>query len=246
VTALDWRGQAGSGRLGADAVTGHADGFEPWIDDLASFWREWSVQTPGPHGLFGHSMGGHLALRAVAEGSVRPRALVLSAPMLGVLPAWLPNPFKRLVARLMCRVGDPRRPAWKWSEKPGELPEGRAALLTHDVDRYADEVWWREQRSELVMGPASWGWVAAGLDSMIALERAGVLEKLDLPVLLLSVSGDALVSPAAIDRAAARLRHGELVSFGPEAYHEVLRETDAVRDKALAAIDDFLDRTLTR
>lgn len=244
VTALDWRGQAGSGRLGADAVTGHVDDFAPWVHDLAAFWREWAAELPGPHGLVGHSMGGHLVLRAAAEGLVRPRALVLSAPMLGVLPARLPNAVKRLVARLMCRVGDPRRPAWKWSEKPGELPEGRAALLTHDADRYADEVWWREQRSELVMGPASWGWVAAGLDSMIALERPGVLEKLDLPVLLLSVSGDALVSSSAIARAAARLPQGELVTFGPEAYHEVLRETDVVRDKALAAIDDFLDRAL--
>ena len=244
VTALDWRGQAGSGRLGADAVTGHVDDFGPWINDLAAFWREWSVRTPGPHGLIGHSMGGHLVLRAVAEGAVRPRALVLSAPMLGVLPDWLPNPVKRLAARLMCRIGDPRRPAWKWSEKPGELPEGRAALLTHDAERYADEVWWRAQRSDLVMGPASWGWVAAGIDSIIGLDRPGVLEKVDVPVLLLSVSGDALVSPRAIERAAARLPHGELVTFGPEAYHELLREIDPVRDKALATIDDFLNRTL--
>jgi len=244
VTALDWRGQAGSGRLGADAVTGHVDDFGPWVDDLAAFWREWAAALPGPHGLIGHSMGGHLVLRAVADELVRPCALVLSAPMLGVLPRWLPNPAKRLVARLMCRIGDPRRPAWKWSEKPGELPEGRAALLTHDAERYADEVWWRAQRSDLVMGPASWGWVAAGIDSIIGLYRPGVLEKVDVPVLLLSVSGDALVSPRAIERAAARLPHGELVTFGPEAYHELLREIDPVRDKALATIDDFLNRSL--
>jgi lysophospholipase len=224
-------------------VTGHIDDFAPWVADLSAFWGEWSAGHPGPHVLVGHSMGGHLVLRAVAEGKVRPRALVLSAPMLGVLPDWLPKAVKRAVARLMCRIGDPRRPAWKWSEKPGELPEGRAALLTHDLDRYADEVWWRDHRAELVMGPASWGWVAAGLDSITALDRPGALEKIDLPVLLLSVRGDALVSAAAIDRAAGRLPLGELVAFGPGALHEVLRETDAVRDKALAAIDDFLDRT---
>jgi lysophospholipase len=32
--------------------------------------------------------------------------------------------------------------------------------------------------------------------------------------------------------------------FGEEAYHEVLREADPVRDRALAAVDDFLDRVL--
>jgi lysophospholipase len=244
VTALDWRGQAGSGRLGADAVTGHVDDFADWVADLAAFWREWTAGRPGPHVLAGHSMGGHLALRAVAEGSVRPDALVLSAPMLGFLPEWLPRTVQHVAAHVMCRVGDPRRPAWKWSEKPGEVPEGRAKLLTHDADRYADELWWRKHRPELAMGTGSWGWVRAGLASMAALDRPGALEGIDVSVLLLSVSGDALVSAPAIGRAAARLPRSEQVVFGAEAYHEVLREADAVRDRALAAIDDFLERVL--
>jgi lysophospholipase len=33
-----------------------------------------------------------------------------------------------------------------------------------------------------------------------------------------------------------------LLSFGDEAAHEVLREVDAVRDVAMAAIEEFLDR----
>ena len=246
VTALDWRGQAGSGRLGVDAVTGHVDDFAHWVADLAAFWREWSAERTRPFVLVGHSMGGHLALRATAEREVRPDALVLSAPMLGFLPAWLPQTVQHLAARLMCRIGDPRRPAWKWSEKPGELPAGRARLLTHDSDRYADELWWRQARPELVMGPGSWGWVNAGLASNAALDRPDVLESVDAPVLLLSASADALVNPAAIARAAARLPRGEQVVFGPETYHEILRGADPVRDRALAAIDEFLDRAVTR
>jgi lysophospholipase len=38
------------------------------------------------------------------------------------------------------------------------------------------------------------------------------------------------------------MHRAELVRFGPEAAHEILREEDAVRDKALRRIDDFLDR----
>ncbi len=227
-------------------MTGHVEDFARWVADLAAFWREWSAHRPGPHFLVGHSMGGHLALRAVAEGSVRPDALVLSAPMLGFLPEWLPRTVQRFAAGLMCRVGDPRRPAWKWSEKPGEVPEGRARLLTHDANRYADEMWWRQARPELAMGPGSWGWVRAGLASMAGLDRPAALEAVDLPVLLLAVSGDALVSARAIGRVAARLPRGEHVLFGPEAYHEVLREADPVRDRALAAIEDFLARALVR
>ncbi len=242
VTALDWRGQAGSGRLGADPLTGHVDDFDRWTADLAAFWREWSAGGEGPHILIGHSMGGHLVLRAVADELVRPNALVLSAPMLGFLPAWLPPALQRVWAGAMCRTADPRRPAWKWSEKPGEIPAHRVELLTHDTERYADELWWREARPELAMGPGSWGWVAAALRSMTVLARPGNVEAVDLPVLMLAASHDRLVSFPAIRRAARRLPDCELAVFGAEARHELLRERDPVRDKALAMIDRFLDR----
>jgi lysophospholipase len=245
VTALDWRGQAGSGRLGTDAVTGHVDDFAVWIDDLAAFWREWSAEAAGPRVLVGHSMGGHLVLRAVAERCVDPAALVLTAPMLGLHPRLLPPALLHAAARLMTRLGDPRRPAWKWSEKPGALPAARVNLLTHDADRYADEGWWRETRPELVMGPGSWGWTAAALASIRVLGRPGVLESVETPVFIVATTADRLVEYGAIARAARRLPRGELLTLGAEARHEILREADSVRNQALGAIDAFLDRTVS-
>lgn len=246
VTAADWRGQAGSGRLGADPVTGHIADFAHWIADLGHFWRDWSRESSGARVLAGHSMGGHLVLRAVAQGAVDPDALILSAPMLGFLPDALPASIQHLVATLMCHLGDPRRPAWKWSEKPGELPAGREALLTRDVERYADEAWWRAERPELAMGPGSWGWTRAALASIRWLSQPGILDRVKTPTLLLSASGDRLVSHRATSRVAARLPHAELVVFGHGACHELLREIDPVRERALAAIDHFLDRTCPR
>ncbi|MBI1403423.1 MAG: alpha/beta fold hydrolase [Porphyrobacter sp.] len=246
VTAADWRGQAGSGRLGKDAVTGHVEDFAIWIDDLARFWKDWVAETPGPHVLAGHSMGGHLVLRALVENRVSPDAVVLSAPMVAVVGPPLPLPVLHAVAKAMCALGDPARQAWKWSEKPGEMPSARAALLTHDADRYADELWWREHRPELVMGPASWRWVERAYASARRLAAPGALEAVGVPVLILSTSADKLVShPAALD-AARRLPKGEMVAFGNEARHEILREVDPVRDRAMAAIAEFLDRVAPR
>jgi len=242
VTSMDWRGQAGSGRLGHDAVTGHIADFSVWTDDLAAAWRQWRTDSPGPHVLAGHSMGGHLALRAVADGLVEPDAMVLIAPMMGFLPAFAPTGLLYGAARLMTRIGDSARPAWKWSEKPGALPADRSELLTHDARRYADEEWWRAARPELVMGPGSWGWIERALASIARLERPGVLESVMTPVLILATRADRLVSWPAIDRAARRLPHATLVHWDDEARHEILRETDAVRDAALDAIDMFLAR----
>jgi lysophospholipase len=242
VTAADWRGQAGSGRLGLDRVTGHIDDFGIWVDDLAGFWARWRDATPAPHVLIGHSMGGHLVLRALAEQRVDPVATVLSAPMLGVGPAFLPAGFLHWLARRLAAFGDPRRPAWKWSEKPGVPPADRIELLTHDAERYADELWWRQARPELAMGPASWGWTVQALASIRMLRRPGVLEAIAAPLLLLATSRDRLVQFGAIEKAARRMPRAQLLRFGAEARHEILRETDPVRDRAIAVIDEFLDR----
>ncbi|MEW4448624.1 alpha/beta hydrolase [Qipengyuania sp. JC766] len=243
VTAADWRGQGASGRLGTDPTTGHVQDFANWIDDLAAFWNEWKAGNPGPYVLMGHSMGGHLVLRALAEGRVDPDALVLSAPMLAFYGSAIPAFALHGAARLMTRIGDPRRPAWKWSEKPGEMPAARANLLTHDRDRYEDEIWWRTERPELVMGPGSWGWVERAFASMRSLFRPGVLEGIRTPVFLFGTSNDKLVDMAAIRVAAHRIPDAELLEFGDEAHHEILREADPVRDSAIEAIDAFLDRT---
>jgi len=246
VTAADWRGQAGSGRLGMDAFTGHVPDFACWIADLAALWRDWAEGRGGPLVLVGHSMGGHLVLRAVAERQLRPApaALVLVAPMLDVLPERVPLAIRRLFARVRCATGDPRRPAWKWSERPGEVPAFRQRLLTHDNERYADELYWREARPELAMGTGSWGWVRAALASIGHLRRPGVLEQVAAPVLMLGTRADRLVGVRAMGRAAGRLPRAETLWFGAEAAHEILREADPVRARALAQIDTFLERAM--
>ncbi len=186
-------------------------------------------------------MGGHLVLRGALERRIDPDALVLSAPMLGFVGS-IPAAIGHAAAKLMTKIGDPARPAWKWSEKPGEVPAARQGLLTHDSDRYADELWWREHRPELVMGPGSWGWVERAYASMRGLFAGKKLEQLDIPVLIIATSNDKLVGIGAIREAAQRLPHAELVEFGKEAHHEILREVDPVRAKAMAKITEFLER----
>ncbi|HEX9932661.1 MAG TPA: alpha/beta hydrolase, partial [Allosphingosinicella sp.] len=85
----------------------------------------------------------------------------------------------------------------------------------------------------------SWGWLEAAFRSCARLtgER---LRKVRTPVLLLGTETDRLVSAAAIRCAAALLPNARLRMF-ERAGHEILREADAVRLEAHAAIDGFLD-----
>lgn len=239
VTAFDWRGQGGSGRLCADHHVGHCDDFAPWLDDLAAVWRAWTTINDPPHVIVGHSMGGYLALRALLDGMIRADAAVLVAPMLGLrspVGTWLGT----RVARAMRRLGDPARPAWKSHERPGML--ARQALLTADDDRYADEAWWLDAQPDLRLGPPSWAWLDEAFAATARLRADPALGRMTTPVLMLVADHDRLVDARAAAHVAARLPAATLLRFGKEAAHELLREADPVRGRAMAAIDAFLDR----
>jgi lysophospholipase len=240
VTAFDWRGQGGSGRLAADPLVGHAESFEPWIEDLADFYAHWQAEHAGPHVVMGHSMGGHLVLRALAERRITPDAAVLIAPMLGLHSKPFTPRIARRLAHFMTRIGRPERLAWKSNERPSAPNASREAFLTHDPARYADELWWKAHQPELALGPPSWRWVAAAYDSTLAMEAPGIEERITTPILILAASADKLVDIAAIRRAADRLPDSTLHVYGSESAHEILREADRVRTDALDRIDAFL------
>lgn len=242
VTSIDWRGQGLSGRCLPDRNIGHIDDFATWISDLAYFYRIWEAERPGPHAIIAHSMGGHLALRAAAEGAVKPGAIILSAPMLSIQSGGLPLFINQAAARFMQRIGRGEAPAWKVSEKPMSRFDMRAKLLTHDIDRYEDELAWWQIRPDVKLGPASWHWVDRAVASIYSMDAAGTLENMHIPTLLMATTSDQLVSTPRIIRDARRLPRSELLLFGREAAHELLREADGVRDKCLRVMDAFLDK----
>jgi lysophospholipase len=240
VTSFDWRGQGGSGRIGGNPLVGHIDNFSIWIDDLADFVADWTARESGPHIVMGHSMGGHLVLRALAEKRISPDKVVLVAPMLGFDTRGLPFFVAEGFARFMGWLSSELKPAWKNNERPAPPNASRQAFLTHDVDRYADELWWKEQNPALALGPPSWMWLSAAYRSIALLNKPGVIESVTTPILILCADADQLVSAKATHIYATRLRHAKLVAFGNDVAHEVLRERDPARNRALAAISDFI------
>ncbi|WP_294287871.1 alpha/beta hydrolase [uncultured Sphingomonas sp.] len=239
VTAFDWRGQGGSGRTTPVAHVGHIADFAEFIADLRAFWSDWSATAGAPRIAMGHSMGGHLLLRALAERAIDPDAAVLVAPMLGLKAPIAPR-VGEAAASLMTRLGDPARAAWKGNERPHTL-RSRQSLLTHDDARYQDELWWQAEDATLLTGPPSWQWLAQGFASTRRLNTSLALAHIEPPVLMLVAEADGLVDPRAALAVAAKLPDARVVRFGAESAHEILREVDSVRNRALAEIDAFLD-----
>lgn len=239
VSSFDWRGQGGSGRLLTNPRVGHIDDYAHFISDLSYIAGRWRTETPGPHVIVCHSMGGHLVMRALAEGRITADAVAMSAPMLGLPIGPLQTRWARAVAGMMCWLGLDEHAAWRRAERPLLPGMSRAALLTHDMDRWADEEYWFARHPELELGPPSWAWLRASLRSIEALEAPGILERVNIPILLMMAGKDRLVTNAAIRRAAIHLPNVRTLLI-TGAYHELLREGDLWRDQAMNAIDAFL------
>jgi len=238
ITSFDWRGQGGSGRLTGDPHVGDIDRFGTYLADYGAFWKEWAAATPGPHVAIGHSMGGHLVCRALAKVLAEPDAAVLIAPMMG-LHAPISAGFGERIAEIAMKLGNPQRRAWKSNEKPGTT-DSRLSLLTHDPDRYSDEPWWWEQKPEIKLGPPSWRWVVRAFESTRRLRVSRRVKLVRTPVLVLVAEADKLVRAADAIKVAGLLPDARLVRFGNESAHEILREVDPVRNRALGEIDIFL------
>jgi lysophospholipase len=235
VASFDWRGQ---GESRGHIAGGHLDSFDPLVRDAGQMMAEWLEATPGPHVVMGHSMGGHLILRLLAEQELKVDAGVLIAPMIGINASPVPPWLSGAAARFLSLIGLRKRRAWKHNERPTLPGKSRQRYLTTCADRYADELWWKAQSPGFDLGPPSWGWLDAAFRS-IAKVTPAALRRVEMPVLIVGTDADRLVSPTAIRRAARIMPCAELMMF-PKAAHEILRESDAVRMAALERIDAFL------
>lgn len=237
VTSFDWRSQ---GESRGSIEGGHLESFDPLIGDAGGLIEEWAARTPGPHVAVGHSMGGHLFLRLLADERPPIDAAVLVAPMIGINSLPVPSWASQALAGTFCLLGWSSVPAWRQSRRPPPPGSARQSFLTSCRERYSDELWWLERQPGFALGAPSWGWLAAAYASM-ARVTPGKLQSVAAPVLLVGAEHDRLVSASAIRWAAEHLPKAELVMF-PDAAHEILRESDPVRLAAMVAIDAFLEK----
>jgi lysophospholipase len=97
----------------------------------------------------------------------------------------------------------------------------------------------------LAMAGASVGWVAASADAIDEFDKPDALSHLTFPVVVLSAEQERLVDNASHARIAARLPDAMHVII-PEAYHEIMMETDDVRAQFWSVFDALADRVAPR
>lgn len=235
VAAFDWRGQGASRR---DASPNPAT-FDPLIDDLDALIADWRADEPGAHVIVGHSMGGHLVLRTLADKHPRVDAAVLVAPMILANSAPIAQSIAPWVTDMMCLFGWRDQMVWKAPAQASPPGSTRQRYLTASVERYEDELWWWEREPGFRIGTPTWGWMRAAYRSAARTFTPARLASVATPVLVIAAAHDRLVSADAIRRIAALLPNAQLEMY-QDAAHEILRDADPVRLAALARIESFL------
>lgn len=219
----------------------HAISFAPLITDLETVMASLTnAGLPQPLTLLAHSMGGHVALHALArQPDLAPRA-ILTAPMVGIRLA----PLMAWLAQALGRVTRGGRQAQRYAPGQGDWRGGarRLALrrlLTSDAARFAAEDALLAANPALRLGGVTLGWLDTALRSCDAFAKPGIAERITADCLFLLGGADRVVDNAAARRLAARMSSARVEDI-PGARHEILRERDDLRDFAFTAIDDFL------
>lgn len=239
VWILDWRGQGLSSRLLDDRHKGHVGDYSDYMRDLEAWlWRVVQAAPGVPRFLMGHSMGGHLGLRLLADSSRWFEAGIFTAPMLA-LRGPLPDSALRPLARLAVAAGRGEAYAPGAAYDPLVQPfEGN--LLTRDPDEFERDKVLMRANPMLATGGITCGWLDATLRSLAIFPGDDALvRRLSAPCLLVCAGEDKRVDNRGARKVAALAADIRLEVI-PDAEHEILIERPEIRRAFWDAFDRFV------
>ncbi len=191
------------------------------LDDLGVVFADYASQFDTPPLLFGHSMGGLLAARAVLSGALQPAGLVLSSPALRTHePGWL-----RVLAAMLARLW-PSMPLRHGVQRAYLSRDARVVQACAEDPHCHTRITPRLADFIFRTGPA-------------CIDRAGML---GVQTLLLAAGEDRVVDPSGsrdfIAGASPAVLQGALLEG---CYHEIFNEAEPVRSRVFARLGAWLD-----
>jgi len=242
VATFDWRGQGLSDRALGDPMKGHVGSFSEYELDIDVFMNQVVLpDCPPPLFAIGHSMGGAVMMRLARQGSRWFDRVVLSTPMLA-LAGLKGAALSKIAVKVMRYAG----------MSASYVPGGSATVLasgpyignlsTSDPVRFARTKAVLEAEPALGIGSPTVGWLDATYQAMAEFEDPLYPSKIRQPLMLIAAGRDQIVSTAAIEDFAVRLRAGShLIVAGSR--HELMMEQDRYRVQFWAAFDAFVPGT---
>ncbi|MBL4639386.1 MAG: alpha/beta hydrolase [Kordiimonadaceae bacterium] len=239
--AMDLRGQGMSHRPHRDREKHYVRSFAPHLSDMkALFDQALDNKMPKPFILMGHSAGSHVILRFLAKHPGYADAAITVSPMVRIFLGGVPMFMAKGLTWAMRHIGlGTKYIAGHSASKEGRW--GWRKMLTHDEDRFRDEDFFIHNKDgRLAVGGATYKWLWEAMKSTDMLNKAGVPEAINVPVLVFQAGEDTIVDNAAQDAFVARMPNATLVRV-EGAMHEILKETDDHRAQIWKGISEFID-----
>ncbi|WP_088341050.1 alpha/beta hydrolase [Robiginitalea sediminis] len=214
VLAFDWVGHGQTA-----GKRGYCRGYDQLLDQGVEAFREAKKQYPAlPLVLYGHSMGGNLALNLVLRERVNPDGVIASSPYLRL--AFRPPAWKWRLGKCLLKVAP-------GLTLPSGLDPGGISTLAEEVAAYRKDPLVHDRVSPNYSFPV----IEAG---EWALENAS---KLEVPTLLLHGTADPIIDPEG-SRILHRQSDATHLVVIPGGYHEL--HHDAGRNAVFKAVSGYL------
>lgn len=234
---MDHRGFGFSGRLlSDDPQKTHVDRFDDYVEDVKTFID--TIVQPHRHRrifLLAHSLGGCIAARYLEKYPGQITAAVLSAPMLQINTGSYPHFVAYTIAALATAYG--KGDEYAIGQGPREEPRFEKNITTHSYARWSK---WEEElipaHPQIRSGGATYNWVKESMEAGWTARRQA--EGIATPLLIFQAEEDLFVTAEGQD-AFCEAAQDCTKMFFHGARHEILMETDPIRNIALAAIRAF-------
>jgi lysophospholipase len=239
VYVWDHRGHGWSGRVGPEKHSVDVLNFSDYSADLHLMMQALPQGPEVPTFLFGHSLGGAIAIDFMQRYPDRIQAAVLSSPLL--LPSlrgmpvscvtWLARLLARWHAPDKCSLGGAQTAAEFWSFKlAGTRSRERFDLFKEET-----------LREDLRMAGPTNRWVLTTFASAQELLEPERMAKLKLPLFVATAGHDRLVRADAIAEFCRRAPHAEPHLYA-DSFHEIWNERDKIRNPYLNDVLSFYQR----
>ncbi len=237
VYTMDFRGQGLSARELKNSQVGHVEDFSLYVSDFGQFFQQVVVSRKNRQTyLLAHSMGGLVAALYSNQRAEQIDGVIMIAPMLSINTGAWPQWLAYHIARSLDWLGFGDSFVFghgQWVEKP--FIDNR---LTHSAIRYQYGIDLFRENKALVVGGVSNRWLKTSMEyGDKAIHMAPQLKN---KILMFEAQYDSFVLSEPMQRFCQLAPRCEIV-YMPGANHEMLMETDAIREQVFTKIYQFIN-----
>ncbi len=238
IIILDHRGQGLSERLNGASDYVHIESFDHYVEDLNEVMEHFcaSKKYRAKH-LMAHSMGSAVALRHIQKyGPDHWDGVILSSPMLKIKSSKIPLFIALWISKFYLLLGKQFKPIWN-----RQIQDSKRKFSSNNVTHCGHRFTWARKMEEIhphiLSGAPTMQWLYESIlvGKKIMKDRTSFKK----PILLMQADQDVVVCNQAQNKFAHQIENCRIIRL-KECKHEVLQETNAVRNRALVQITQFL------